>query len=391
MSGEFKSLCHAADKWDMNPWTKRQAVVLFLALVLAGIVAGCGKTEATKPLLLTTVQISPSPSLPASSGSEINVLGSAGLLLSSPDGGATWQTHALESTIFAGGAFWRVAAADSQHIWAIDRFRGEIVASSDGGSTWTTQYRQNKVTLLGLACSDPLHAWAVGFAAGSHPVILATSDGGATWVRENAGLGHAALSAVAFSDARHGWTVGHVSSVTGPEPSFVLATSDGGRHWREVYRTNDGRLFGIATSDRLHSWAVGSSAALDARSEYAAAYIVATNDGGTHWKTQSAGRFEGLFDVTFADRLHGWAVGYKGTILATSDGGRTWAMQHSGPEASMESVACIDARRAWAIAAGTSTLYSTRDGGATWTAIRLTTPGRFGFWALSVPVADRAR
>ena len=245
---------------------------------------------------------------------------------------------------------------------------------------------------LGLACSDPLHAWAVGSAAGSHPLILATSDGGATWVRQGAGLDHAALSAVTFSDARHGWTVGHISSVTGwREPSFVLATSDGGRHWREVYRTNHGRLFGIAASDRLHSWAVGSSAALDAHSEYAAAYIVATNDGGTHWKTQSAGRFEGLFDVTFADRLHGWAVGYKGTILATSDGGPTWAMQHSGPDLSMESVACTDASRAWAIAEGTSTLYSTRDGGATWTAIRLTTPGRFGFWALSVPVADRAR
>ena len=371
---------------------KRQAVVVLLTLALAGIVAGCAKTAATKPLLLTTVRISPSPSLPASSGSEIDVLGSVGLLLSSPDGGATWQTHALESTISGGGAFWRVAAADSRHIWAIDRFRGEIVASSDGGSTWTTQYRQNKVALLGLACSDPLHAWAVGSSAGSRPVILATSDGGATWVRQNAGLGHAALSAVAFSDARHGWTVGHISSVTGwPEPSFVLATSDGGRRWREVYRTNDGRLFGIATSDRLHSWAVGSSAALDAHSEYAAAYIVATNDGGTQWTTQSAGRFEGLFDVAFADRLHGWAVGYKGTILATSDGGRTWVSQQSGPDASIYSVACDSATRAWAIMPGASTLYSTRDGGSTWTAIRLTTPGRFGFWALSVPVADRAR
>jgi photosystem II stability/assembly factor-like uncharacterized protein len=368
---------------------KRQAVVVLLTLALAGILAGCA-TTATKPLVLTTVRISPSPSLPPNSGTGIDVLGASGLLLSSPDGGATWQTHAVESTISADGLFWRVAAADSQHLWAIDRTRGEIVASSDGGKTWATQYSRTGVALMDIACSDPRHAWVVGFTAGSHPLILGTTDGGTTWVRQDAGFDHAAISGVAFSGARQGWAVGHISSVTGLGPSFVLKTKDGGAHWHEVYRASAGGLGAIAATDAHHCWVVGSSST-DAQHEFPAAFIVATKDGGAHWQTQSSNGFEGLFSVSFADRLHGWAAGYKGTILATADGGRTWATQQSGSESSIYSVACDSATRAWAIMPGTSTLYSTRDGGSTWTAIRLTRPGRFGFWALSVPVADRAR
>ena len=50
-----------------------------------------------------------------------------------------------------------------------------------------------------------------------------------------------------------------------------------------------------------------------------------SNDGGASRKRQLEGAPRTLIDVTFADSLHGWAVGVKGCVLATADGGLTLA------------------------------------------------------------------
>ena len=47
------------------------------------------------------------------------------------------------------------------------------------------------------------------------------------------------------------------------------------------------------------------------------------------WEIQNSGVTDLLFDVTFIDTLHGWAVGDNSTIIATSDGGKTWQRQTS--------------------------------------------------------------
>lgn len=86
-----------------------------------------------------------------------------------------------------------------------------------------------------------------------------------------------------------------------------------------------------------------------------------------------------LSAVSFADPLHGWAVGTPGLVVHTSDGGATWARQTgAGLEASggvtdphyveIRDVASVDAEHAWLVEGGrSSTLYATTDGGATWT------------------------
>jgi photosystem II stability/assembly factor-like uncharacterized protein len=368
----------------------RTIVLMAVLLAAATVTAGCGASgarPASKPLILTGLKLSPSPVLAPDAGSRIDVLGAAGLLLASADDGATWQTHALQQTLATDGFFWRVATADARHIWAIDRYRGEIVASADAGRTWTVQYRKAHVALTDVACSGPRHAWVVGFTAGGHPLILSTVDGGRTWITQKAPLDQIALAGVAFTDARHGWAVGRGSPVTGADLLYVLKTDDGGARWRVVYKGSNVGLGAIAATDARHCWVVGSSPHLDSRREYAAATIVVTSDGGVHWRTQLDGRYERLLCVTFADRLHGWAGGYRGTILATTDGGLDWAQTHVGPNVLVTAVACSGADRAWAVIPAMSTLLATRDGGASWATTRLCAPGRFGFWALSVPPA----
>ena len=76
---------------------------------------------------------------------------------------------------------------------------------------------------------------------------------------------------------------------------------------------------GVSFADALHGWAVGMNGV-----------ILATTDGGVTWTVQNWGAAAWLYDVAFPDASRGWAVGSDGTIIATSDGGATWTAQDSG-------------------------------------------------------------
>lgn len=67
-----------------------------------------------------------------------------------------------------------------------------------------------------------------------------------------------------------------------------------------------------------------------------------------------------------------WVSGHAGTWARTTDGGRTWSSRVVPGRDSLQfrDLHAIDANRAWLMAAGTgdkSGIFSTRDGGATWT------------------------
>ena len=86
--------------------------------------------------------------------------------------------------------------------------------------------------------------------------------------------------------------------------------------------------------------------------------IVSTANGGRTWRRQRASTDAYLGGVTFADALHGWAVGAagaSGVILGTSDGGETWRTQSLSAE-SVLAIACTGPRRAWAVGANGTVL-----------------------------------
>jgi len=102
---------------------------------------------------------------------------------------------------------------------------------------------------------------------------------------------------------------------------------------------------------------------------------------GEGWTSQWSATDFTLYDVSFADAQHGWAVGGNGSgdgsvgiILATADGGATWTVQDAGGGFPMlTAVYAIDAQTCCAVGGNPITNDSpgvvliTRDGGATWT------------------------
>ena len=167
-------------------------------------------------------------------------------------------------------------------------------------------------------------------------------------------------TAVAFVNARDGWAIagwgcgyapGDTSS--GP-PCEILATTDGGARWRRVFRTTRA-LTRLNFSDPLHGLASGPDT------------LLATADGGKKWVWQIKGRRPptSLDPVTAAEA---WGIS-GGALVHSGNEGRSWSVAHGGSTCSFSSVHFAGPRHGWA--AGSSAkgvcLYTTRDGGHTWT------------------------
>lgn len=95
--------------------------------------------------------------------------------------------------------------------------------------------------------------------------ILISEDHGVSWQQQEVPT-RANLTSVFFIDSDNGWVAGH--------DSVILQTSDGGRHWQQVYADPE-----------------------DERP---------------------------ILDLWFRDMHHGYAVGAYGLFLVTEDGGKSW-------------------------------------------------------------------
>ena len=88
---------------------------------------------------------------------------------------------------------------------------------------------------------------------------------------------------------------------------IVFATSDGGATWRAQSAGTAWDLRGVTFVDANHGWLPEGNS------------IYATTDGGATWTAQAVGI--PVTAVSFADDLHGYAVGAAGGLATTSDGG----------------------------------------------------------------------
>lgn len=165
------------------------------------------------------------------------------------------------------------------------------------------------------------------------------------------------LFRVAFADVRHGWILDGWGN-------RVLATTDGGLHWRVSYKAPPGvYLRDIAPLGAKGCLAVGYG------EHPQNGFVVRTTDGARHWSSITSVSPEGLLSVSFPDSRHGWAVGYDGTVITTTDGGATWQAQNSGGDYQLEQVSFSDPRHGWALI-GHLALLTTSDGGHSWSVVR---------------------
>lgn len=222
-----------------------------------------------------------------------------------------------------------------------------ILSSKDGGATWETRHQNpDGEVLLDISFVDE----KVGHAAGTGGLLLSTDDGGQTW------KGHVTpgiMRAFSFADAVTGIAVidagndsPQISSSDQAVPihGTVKITHDGGERWEDIAALDSEELrpflqtLSIAALDSSHFLM------LRRQPEVEDIFIV-TKDGGKSWKVvhpQNDATNRALPRMAFVHQGEYWAFGHelvhreKGggygvPLTLHSKDGETWTHGVAGP------------------------------------------------------------
>jgi photosystem II stability/assembly factor-like uncharacterized protein len=266
--------------------------------------------------------------------------GSRGTLLSTTDGGKSWEPKsrptedAIRDIYFSDGANgWLVCERNIHELASNDEPRAYLMKTSDGGEHW------KRVNMRGADVDARLmraifSRGGRGWAFGEGGAIYTTHDSGANWIRLQAPTRYLLLGGT-FIDENSGWLVGAGAT--------ILQTSDGGETWQHARlpAATDIRINSASFVDARLGWAVGSAGA-----------IYRTINGGRTWQLQRSGVSADLLDVKFLDALEGWAVGAEGTVLHTTSGGLYWTVEQSGTPHALERIFFADRTHGWAVGFG---------------------------------------
>ncbi|HUY33452.1 MAG TPA: YCF48-related protein [Pirellulales bacterium] len=289
-------------------------------------------------------------------------VGDRGAIWSTVDGGRRWwmQRSGVDCKLEC------VQFLDAEHGWSAGGIqhpythttRGVLLRTRDGGKSWA----QDKGLLLPALKRVKFLSGNVGWALGNPSAmfpggVFATENGGRTWT-PLAGVDSPGWLAADFADARTGALAGRSGALavarhrelaearTAPfglrglwrlklagdgtgwlvgDGGLVFSTADAGLTWQTPARAPaevtgsefDWRALEVRGA---RVWIAGSPGTK----------VLHSADGGRTWEAFSTAQNLPIHGLSFADNLHGWAVGALGTILATDDGGRTWRRQRSG-------------------------------------------------------------
>ncbi len=215
--------------------------------------------------------------------------------------------------------------------------------------------------------------------------LYQTRDGGVTWTPvtiDGAVIpGICAIDIVStrgiYQGALRGRTVIHAAGRVGG-PAKLLRSVDGGDSWSVIDMSDKaGMILDVKFLDANNGLVFAGSSGDVAQSE---ALILKTRDGGRSWKQvyRSGRRLENSWKVSFADARTGYATVQSydparatQVIVKTTDAGETWKEVPLVQDAKARQfgIGFADARTGWVGTAAGG--FETRDGGATWTKVPL--------------------
>jgi photosystem II stability/assembly factor-like uncharacterized protein len=249
----------------------------------------------------------------APDGTHAWAVGSEGTILASANGGRSWAQQpsgtrdALRTVRFLKDGLQGWAGGES----------GTILVTEDGGKTWKKeQFIDETLTIDELWPSPDGHLIAVATNVDTIKFAFENVNGKA-WVSSNI-LGKGPdLQSVDFSpDGRTGWAIlGTIST--------LMKSSDKGVKWSSGKSSNSLLSVSFGGANGLHGVAIADQ-------DVAAAAVpmwslMTSDDGGNTWQVHEDLRHLRPYKVKLAnDGLHGLALASGGNILATDDGGLHW-------------------------------------------------------------------
>jgi photosystem II stability/assembly factor-like uncharacterized protein len=229
---------------------------------------------------------------------------------------------------------------------------GTILKTTDGGNTWVAQVSGTTQNLISVYFTSV----NTGYAVGNNGAAVQTTDGGATWTAMNIDP----TNTVDFRDIR--FVNSQLGFASGGVPSGVIyRTQDGGATWTQVFVDN---------LDNYDIYSTFFTSASTGYASSGSGRIFETTDGGTSWNViyTSSSLSSGVFD--FTNPTNGIRPGYNGQISLTTNAGTTWSNPPSGTTDYLAGVDFYDNNNGYIVGGNLTTnmarILTTTDGGTTW-------------------------
>lgn len=312
------------------------------------------------------------------------------VVLSSEDGGKTWQTQKLPSEGMGSKVFFLNPSAG----WIVNP--DKLSRTNDGGKSWQefpTGIDMSKHSFSDLTFTDEKTGFLVinpmlsssQFITANPGKLFKTEDGGAIW-KEMPLKAEGELNYVSIEDLQHIKVSGTDSVTLNFRRTCLYSSSDSGKTWVKMQPPRSGELEGrpvfftpdkgwlgqyktydggkswkekapsgnIFFADSLKAWAVKDT------------LLYFTSDGGENWNLTFQGEQYITFSaVSFFNEKTGWISTFRGTIYKTQDGGKSWEKVNRGCNKGLEDIDFVDKDNGWAVGSSGTILHTT-DGGVNW-------------------------
>jgi photosystem II stability/assembly factor-like uncharacterized protein len=369
------------------------AAGIVVVLAVAGIALGVGGNHPSGPRSVPahrtgnsrTLRATPSPTNPASAGALVYTpVQVAGLA----DGNIGWAANGVGIYVTTnGGRTWRTVTPPnllhedvSERIGALDAVgqndlwlvledvpglvpysqstegsdRGEgIDRSTDGGRTWTFTALPGCLQACGANLSvsfvNPMDGFAsAGPGPSASTMLFSTVDGGASWTPLGARPQLGGSAQIAFTDAQDGWAVStpNYGDLDPQEASIgtLSRTTDGGASWSPVP--------GLPSNEQLPTFFGTRNGVILSNPEGIpgqSTSVFVTDDGGATWTARplptvpQLANFKpgGLGSRFSAVGPMNWKIDVGSALYSTSDGGHTWTWLVPTPKSGAGTVSSV--------------------------------------------------
>lgn len=274
-----------------------------------------------------------------------------------PDFARTWERQEVLTI----RDFFDVHFIDGQKGWTCGRL-GAIFHTTDGGQNWVQQNLGGPKFATRIRFLDDTLGWS----SGGEAIVLSTTNGGSEWQMDwlpkpPFPWDTVDFQGVWFTDVDRGWLVAgrfpYNDSFTGGQ-GYIARTRSGGDSWQLVRLDTSYDFYDVYFFDENRGVVVGGE------DSGMGAVVLLTTDAGENWSEASIpGEAKFLRGLKFVGEK-GWACGRNGTVIHSPDRGMNWVMQSTRVDTTLFDIDFADSLHG--MIAGNSVVLFTTDGGRHW-------------------------
>lgn len=271
--------------------------------------------------------------------------GNSGVMLHTQDGGTNWviqETNTVNNIM-------DVVFITRDYGWA-SSFQFDtlpygtiLLKTSDGGNTWVQEsYPEENIFMNCILFLDSLNIWM----GGSPHALVKSSDGGASWQQapiDTSILAFYPVLNITFYDENYGYACGGIFDIAG----VIWRTWDGGKLWYaiDVMQAPADEVHELHTYDSITVIGAGG----DPDFGYGVA-MTRTFDGGLNWQYDELEYQGKAYDLDFRNDTEVWApLGPRRKLIYSLDNTQTWEQIDTPDNTAIYDIFFADSLHGWAV------------------------------------------